>query len=69
LVRAITSVEQNLPSDYEEKMASFKLFVDNIKSGIDFQHFGSMDDVPVSFDMAGNYTVDKKGTQGIKNKY
>jgi hypothetical protein len=65
-VRAITSVGQNLPSAWEEKMASFKLFVDYIKSGIDFQHIGNIDEVSVSFDMTGNYTVDKKGTQDIK---
>jgi hypothetical protein len=65
-VRAVTSVGQSLPSDWEEKMATFKLFVDNIKTGINFQHIGNMDEVPISFDMAGNYTVEKIGTQDIK---
>jgi hypothetical protein len=67
-VSAVTSIGQNLSSDWEDQMASFKLFVDYTKSGIDFQHIGNMDEVPVSFDMAGNYTVDKKGTQDIKTR-
>jgi transposase-like protein len=65
-IRAVTSVGQNLPSDWEEKKAAFKLFVDNIKTGIDLQHVGNMDEVLVCFDMAGNYTVEKKGIQDIR---
>ena len=66
-VRAVTSVGQSLPPNWEEKMAAFKLYVHNIiKTGIDFQHIGNMDEVPVSFDIAGNYTVEKTGTQDIK---
>jgi hypothetical protein len=47
-------------------MAAFKLFVDNIKTDIDLHYVGNTDEVPVSFDMMGNYTMAKKGIQYIK---
>lgn len=65
-VRAVTSVGHKLPVDWEEKMASFKLFVENAKSGVELQHIGNMDEVPVSFDITSNYTVDEKGSQDIR---
>jgi transposase-like protein len=65
-VRAVTSVGQKLPVHWEEKMASFKLFVENAKSGVELQHFGNMDEVPVSFHITSNYTVDEKGSQDIR---
>lgn len=65
-VRAKTSVGHHLPIDWKEKMASFKQFVDKHKSGIDLQHIGNMDEVPVSFDMVGNYTVDRIGIKDVK---
>ena len=65
-VRATTSVGQKLPIDRKEKMASFKLFVDNEKSGIEYQQIGNMDEVLVSFDMVGNYTVDSKDAKEVK---
>lgn len=66
-VRATTSVGQKLPIDWEEKIASFKLFVNNyVKSGIVSQQIGNMDEIPVSFDMVGSHTVDNTGAQDIK---
>jgi hypothetical protein len=70
-VRAVTSVGHKLPVDWEEKMASFKLFVENAKSGVELEHIGNMDEVPVSwipvsFDITSNYTVDEKGSQDIR---
>jgi hypothetical protein len=65
-VRAVTSVGQKLPVDWEEKMASFKLFVENAKSGVELQHIGNMDEVPVSFHITSNYTVDERGSQDIR---
>lgn len=65
-VRAKTSVGQHLPVDWKEKMVVFKQFVDKHKSGIDLQHIGNMDEVPVSFDMVGNHTVDQIGAEDIK---
>ncbi len=65
-VRATTSVGQKLPIDWEEKLASFKLFVDNKKAGIEAQHIENMDEVPVSFDMVGNHTIDNKGAKEVK---
>ncbi len=59
-VRAVTSVDHKLPVDWEEKMASFKLFVENAKSDVELEHIGNMDEVPVSFHITINYTVDEK---------
>jgi len=65
-VRSKTSVGQHLPVNWKEKIAVFKQFVDTHKVGIDLQHIGNMDEVPVSFDMVGNHTIDQIGTKDIK---
>ena len=60
-VRAVTSVGQKLPNDWKKKMENFKIFINEKKVGINIQHIGNMDEVPISFDMPGNFTVDLKG--------
>jgi len=46
-----TSVGQKLPSDWEAKVAKFRLYLRENLFGVDSCHFGNMDEVPVSFDM------------------
>jgi transposase-like protein len=65
-VRATNSVGQNLPNDWEAKVAEFKTFIRKDSSNIHSSQIGNFDEVPVSFDMPGNYTVDFKGTKHIK---
>jgi len=65
-VRAVTSLGQKLPQDWKEKMAAFKLFVEQNIQGIELQQIGNMDEVPMSFDMPSNFTIDKKGSENIK---
>jgi len=65
-VRAVTSVGQNLPQDWEEKMASFKIYLEEKKINVELPHIGNMDEVPMNFDMPTNRTVDAIGTDDIK---
>lgn len=65
-VRTTNSVGQNLPNDWEEKVAEFKTFIRLHSSNIDSSQIGNFDEIPVSFDIPGNYTVDFKGTKHIK---
>ena len=62
-VRAVTSVGQILPNDWEEKIENFKLFINETKAEINIQDIGNMDEVSMSFDMPDNFTVDQKGTE------
>uniref|UniRef100_A0A914D9N8 DDE-1 domain-containing protein n=1 Tax=Acrobeloides nanus TaxID=290746 RepID=A0A914D9N8_9BILA len=64
-VRATTSVGQNLPAEWEEKMARFRTFVNQEKKGVKLKDLGNMDEVPVSFDMPGRFTVDERGKHDI----
>jgi hypothetical protein len=50
-VRFSTSVGQKLPSDWEAKVAKFRLYLRENLFGVDSCDFGNMDEVPVSFDM------------------
>jgi hypothetical protein len=45
-VRFCTSVGQKLPSDWEAKVAQFRLYLRENLFGVDSRHFGNMDDVP-----------------------
>jgi hypothetical protein len=65
-IRAVTSIGQKLPHDWETKMASFKCFVEAKIKGINLHQIGDMDEVPMSFDMPSNFTVDRKGAQDMK---
>ena len=64
--RAVTSVGQNLPVDWENKLANFKDFVERNKVDIDLSNIGNMDEVPVTFDMPTNFTIAEKGSTDIK---
>lgn len=64
--RAITSTGQNLPHDWEAKAASFREFVTCHKNGLALHQVGNMDEVPVTFDLPSNFTIEKKGTSDVK---
>lgn len=65
-VRAVTSIGQKLPRDWEEKMAVFELFVKNAIDGVDFEQIGNMDEVSISFDMPSGFTVERKGSSDVR---
>jgi hypothetical protein len=65
-VRYVTSVGQPLPDDWQEKFASFYLFIKDRKIGIDLKHLGNMDEVSVSFEIPDNRTVHAKGAEDIQ---
>ncbi|KAG8239088.1 hypothetical protein J437_LFUL018809 [Ladona fulva] len=64
-VRSSTSVGQKLPSDWEAKVAKFRLYLKENLCGVDFQHFGNIDEVPVSFDMPASRSVNLKGAKEV----
>jgi transposase-like protein len=64
-VRAITSVGQPLPSDWEEKAEVFRNYVSQLKSDVELAQFGNMDEVAVSFDIPDSRTVDETGKEDI----
>jgi hypothetical protein len=65
-VRAVTSIGQKLPKDWEEKMAVFGVFVKNAINGVNFEHIGNMDEVSISFDMPSGFTVETKGSTDVR---
>ena len=60
-IRTVTSICQQLPKDWNEKLENFNVFINEKKTDINVQDIGNMDEVPMSFDMPGNFTVDQKG--------
>ena len=65
-VRAVTSVGQPLPDDWEAKVAKFKCFIESNRIGIISQHIGNMDEVPMSFDLPSKFTIDCLGADSVK---
>jgi len=65
-VRAVTSVGQNLPINWQETVELFKLFISEKIVGVERNQIGNMDEVPMSFDMPSNFTVESKGTGDVK---
>lgn len=64
-VRATTSVGQHLPGNWPELVAKFRKYVKEVGQSVRPKDLGNMDEVPVSFDMPGNYTVEERGTQDV----
>ncbi|KAK3549935.1 hypothetical protein QTP86_016788 [Hemibagrus guttatus] len=66
-IRARTTVAQQLPADYKEKLAIFRTYCSNkiTDKKIQPNHITNMDEVPLSFDIPVNHTVEKKGTSTI----
>ena len=55
-----------LPPDWEEKVVKFREYVDQNKAGLETWQIGNMDEVPVTFDLPGNFTIEKKGTSDVR---
>jgi hypothetical protein len=64
-VRFSTSVGQKLPSDWEAKVAKFRLYLGENLFGVGSCHFGNMGEVPVSFDMPSSKTVSLTGAKEV----
>lgn len=64
--RAVTSVGQKLPDDWEQKMATFVEFINSHKDDYSLDHIANMDEVPVTFDMPSNFTMEQKGTNDVR---
>ena len=64
-MRSTTSTGQHLPDDWEVKVESFLLFMKNNKADVELAHLGNMDEVPCSFDIPRNRTVDEVEKEDI----
>ena len=65
-LRARTSLGQKLPDDYEKKIQDFRDFcIRNQPKNSQYVHIGNMDELPLSFDIPPNKTVDEIGKQSI----
>ena len=65
--RRRTRISQKLPPKTEELVNSFHRFVIHlrIKKSFELHNIFNMDETPVWFDMAGNFTVNEKGEKTI----
>ena len=65
-----TSIARKLPIEYESKIVSFQKFVLDArkKNGFEISPIGNMDEVPLTFDVPSNKTVDVKGAKIITVK-
>ena len=66
-LRSRTSMSQKLPSDLEEKIASFSQFVRKLRVENDFEdmYIINMDETPVFFDLVPSKTIDTKGSKSV----
>jgi hypothetical protein len=65
--RRRTKISQKLPEQTQESLNNFYKFVTElrIKKSYELCNIFNMDETPVWFDMAGNFTVDQKGTKTV----
>lgn len=70
VVRARTTLCQQLPPDYEEKLALFRTFTQTkiAEHSIGADEIINMDEVPLTYDMPLMRTVNKKGDSSISVK-
>ena len=64
-IRNKTNTGQHEPVDWEAKVESFLLFIKDKKVGIDYENICNMDEVPCTFDIPRNRTVDEVGKDDI----
>ncbi|KAF6099761.1 hypothetical protein HJG60_011499 [Phyllostomus discolor] len=69
-MRTKTRIAQKMSIEYESKIVSFHKFVLDAKkkSGFKISQIGNMDEVPLTFDVPSNKTVDVKGAKTITMK-
>lgn len=65
-VRAVTSIGQKLPQNWEQKMSDFIDYVRNAMVGVNYQHIGNMGEISISLDMPSGFTVDLKGSSDVR---
>ena len=61
---------QKLPCEYERKIIEFHKYVINMRKKLCFEtgQLGNMDEVPLTFDVSSNKTVDVKGAKTVMTK-
>ncbi|KAI3362615.1 hypothetical protein L3Q82_001628 [Scortum barcoo] len=66
-IRTRTTISQQRPKDYEEKLAIFRTYCTNKinEKKIRPEHITNMDEVPLTFDIPVNRTVEKTGTSAV----
>ncbi|KAK6320151.1 hypothetical protein J4Q44_G00092580 [Coregonus suidteri] len=66
-IRTRTTVSQQLPKDYQEKLVTFRAYCKNkiTEKKIRPEHITNMDEVPLTFDIPVNRTVEKTGTSTV----
>lgn len=66
-IRTRTTVAQQLPADYKEKLAIFRSYCSKHIGDKNIQpsHITNMDEVPLTFDIPVSHTVEKKGTSTV----
>ena len=69
-MRVRTHLAQKMPNEYEAKILQFQRYVIQTRKekGYELGQMGNMDEVPLTFDVPSNRTVDVKGTKSINVK-
>jgi len=69
-MRTKTTTAQKMPREYKRKIIEFHKYVINMIKKLFFEigQLGNMDEVPVTFDVPSNKTVDVKGAKTIMIK-
>ena len=66
-LRRRTKISQKLPEQTEESLEQFRQFITRlrIKKSFEYCNIFNMDETPVWFDMAGNFTINTKGDKTV----
>ena len=69
-MRTKTKISQKMPMAYENKILEFHKYVINLRKDTHFEmgQIANMDEVPLSFDVPSNKTVDFKGSKTVTIK-
>jgi len=69
-MRTKTTIVQKLPHEYERKIIEFHKYVINMRKKVCFEigQLGNMDEVPLTFDVLSNKTVDGKDGKTVMIK-
>ncbi|KAG8225841.1 hypothetical protein J437_LFUL004770 [Ladona fulva] len=69
-MRSRTTIAQKLPPEYERKIIEFHKYVINLRKMKCFEigQIGNMDEIPLTFDVPSNKTVDIKGAKTVMIK-
>ena len=66
-MQAKTKISQKMPVEYEDKIIEFHRFIINARKQEKFElsQIANMDEVPLTFNVPSNKTVDSKGAKSI----